>query len=134
RNVTGVQTCALRSRFADKNRHQIFLEPESADTDEIYVQGLNTSLPEDVQVDMLRSVKGLENAQMMRTGYAIEYDVILPHQLRPSLETKMVEGLFTAGQTNGTSGYEEAAGQGLLAGINAALRNQGKEPFIMKRN
>lgn len=121
-------------RFADKNRHQIFLEPESADTDEIYVQGLNTSLPEDVQVDMLRSVKGLENAQMMRTGYAIEYDVILPHQLRPSLETKMVEGLFTAGQTNGTSGYEEAAGQGLLAGINAALRNQGKEPFIMKRN
>lgn len=121
-------------RFADKNRHQIFLEPESADTDEIYVQGLNTSLPEDVQVDMLRSVKGLENAQMMRTGYAIEYDVILPHQLRPSLETKMVEGLFTAGQTNGTSGYEEAAGQGLIAGINAALRNQGKEPFIMKRN
>src|SRR5690625_1124455 len=85
-------------------------------------------------MDVLRSVKGLENAKMMRTGYAIEYDVILPHQLRPSLETKMVEGLFTAGQTNGTSGYEEAAGQGLVAGINAALRNQGKEPFIMKRN
>src|SRR5690625_7797135 len=85
-------------------------------------------------MDVLRSVKGLENAKMMRTGYAIEYDVILPHQLRPSLETKTVEGLFTAGQTNGTSGYEEAAGQGLVAGINAALRNQGKEPFIMKRN
>ncbi len=121
-------------RFADKNRHQIFLEPESANTNEIYVQGLNTSLPEDVQMDVLRSVKGLENAQMMRTGYAIEYDVVLPHQLRPSLETKLIEGLFTAGQTNGTSGYEEAAGQGLIAGINAALRNQGKEPFIMKRN
>ena len=121
-------------RFADKNRHQIFLEPESADTDEIYVQGLNTSLPEDVQMEVLRSVKGLENAQMMRTGYAIEYDVVKPHQLRLTLETKMIEGLYTAGQTNGTSGYEEAAGQGLIAGINAALKNQGKEPFIMKRN
>lgn len=121
-------------RFADKNRHQIFLEPESANTDEIYVQGLNTSLPEDVQVAMLRSVKGMENAKMMRTGYAIEYDVIKPHQLRLTLETKKISGLFTAGQTNGTSGYEEAAGQGLIAGINAALRNQGKEPFIMKRN
>lgn len=121
-------------RFADKNRHQIFLEPESADTNEIYVQGLNTSLPEDVQMDVLRSVKGLENAKMMRTGYAIEYDVVRPHQLRPTLETKMIEGLFTAGQTNGTSGYEEAAGQGLIAGINASLRNQGKEPFVMKRN
>ncbi len=121
-------------RFADKNRHQIFLEPESADSDEIYVQGLNTSLPEDVQIDALRSVKGLEEARMMRTGYAIEYDVILPHQLRPSLETKKITGLFTAGQTNGTSGYEEAAGQGLVAGINAALRNRGEEPFIMKRN
>ena len=121
-------------RFADKNRHQIFLEPESADTDEIYVQGLNTSLPEDVQVAMVRSVKGMENAKMMRTGYAIEYDVVKPHQLRLTLETKKIEGLYTAGQTNGTSGYEEAAGQGLIAGINAALRNQGKEPFIMKRN
>ncbi len=121
-------------RFADKNRHQIFLEPESADTNEIYVQGLNTSLPEDVQMDVVRSVKGLENAKMMRTGYAIEYDVIKPHQLRLTLETKMIDGLFTAGQTNGTSGYEEAAGQGLIAGINAALKNQGKEPFIMKRN
>ena len=121
-------------RFADKNRHQIFLEPESADTDEIYVQGLNTSLPEDVQMDVIRSVKGMENAQMMRTGYAIEYDVILPHQLRPSLETKRIKHLFTAGQTNGTSGYEEAAGQGLLAGINAVLKNRGQEPFVMKRN
>src|SRR5699024_7070997 len=121
-------------RFADRNRHQVFLEPESADTEEIYVQGLNTSLPESVQLEVLQSVKGLENARMVRTGYAIEYDVILPHQLLPTLESKRVEGLFTAGQTNGTSGYEEAAGQGLIAGINAALRNQGKEPFIMKRN
>lgn len=121
-------------RFADKNRHQIFLEPESANTDEIYVQGLNTSLPEDVQMQVLQSVKGLENARMMRTGYAIEYDVILPHQLTLSLESKNIKGLFTAGQTNGTSGYEEAAAQGLIAGINAALRNQGKEPFVMKRN
>jgi tRNA uridine 5-carboxymethylaminomethyl modification enzyme len=121
-------------RFADRNRHQIFLEPESANTDEIYVQGLNTSLPEDVQQKVLQSVKGLENAKMMRTGYAIEYDVIAPHQLRPTLESKRVKGLFTAGQTNGTSGYEEAAGQGLMAGINAALRNQGKDPFVMKRN
>lgn len=121
-------------RFADKNRHQVFLEPESADTDEIYVQGLNTSLPEDVQQDVLNSVEGLENARMMRTGYAIEYDVVKPHQLRLTLETKKIAGLYTAGQTNGTSGYEEAAGQGLVAGINAALRNQGKEPFIMKRN
>jgi len=121
-------------RFADKDRHQVFLEPESADTNEIYVQGLNTSLPEDIQQDVLHSVKGLEEARMMRTGYAIEYDVVLPHQLRATLETKKVDGLFTAGQTNGTSGYEEAAGQGLVAGINAALRNRGEEPFIMKRN
>jgi len=121
-------------RFADKDRHQVFLEPESAGTNEIYVQGLNTSLPEDVQQDVLRSVKGLEEARMMRTGYAIEYDVVKPHQLRATLETKKVDGLFTAGQTNGTSGYEEAAGQGIVAGINAALRNRGEEPFIMKRN
>jgi len=121
-------------RFADKDRHQVFLEPESAGTNEIYVQGLNTSLPEDVQQGVLRSVKGLEEARMMRTGYAIEYDVVKPHQLRATLETKKVDGLFTAGQTNGTSGYEEAAGQGMVAGINAALRNRDEEPFIMKRN
>lgn len=121
-------------RFADRNRHQVFLEPESVDTDEMYVQGLNTSLPEDVQIEVLRSVKGLENAQMMRTGYSIEYDVIKPYQLKLNLESKNIEGLFTAGQTNGTSGYEEAAAQGLVAGINAALKNKGKEPFVMKRN
>lgn len=121
-------------RFSDKPRHQIFLEPEGRDTDEIYVQGLSSSLPEDVQLNVLRSIEGLENAKMMRTGYAIEYDVVKPYQLRPSLETKLIEGLFTAGQMNGTSGYEEAAGQGIMAGINAALKVQGKEPFIMKRD
>lgn len=121
-------------RFSDKPRHQLFLEPEGRNTEEVYVQGLSTSLPEDVQLEMIRSIEGLENAEMMRTGYAIEYDVVVPHQLRPSLETKTVENLFTAGQMNGTSGYEEAAGQGLMAGINAALKIQGKEPFIMKRS
>ncbi len=121
-------------RFADRDRHQVFLEPESADTAEIYVQGLNTSLPEDVQIEMMNSVKGLENARMMRAGYAIEYDVIKPYQLKLTLESKRIEGLFTAGQTNGTSGYEEAAGQGLVAGINAGLQSKGEEPFIMKRN
>ncbi|HFZ9908203.1 TPA: tRNA uridine-5-carboxymethylaminomethyl(34) synthesis enzyme MnmG [Streptococcus agalactiae] len=121
-------------RFADKERHQLFLEPEGRYTEEIYVQGLSTSLPEDVQVDLLRSIKGLENAEMMRTGYAIEYDIVLPHQLRATLETKVIAGLFTAGQTNGTSGYEEAAGQGLVAGINAALKVQGKPELILKRS
>ncbi|WP_277631008.1 tRNA uridine-5-carboxymethylaminomethyl(34) synthesis enzyme MnmG [Atopococcus tabaci] len=121
-------------RFSDKPRHQIFLEPEGRDTDEIYVQGLSSSLPEDVQLNVLRSIEGLENAKMMRTGYAIEYDVVKPYQLRPSLETKLIDGLFTAGQMNGTSGYEEAAGQGIMAGINAALKVQGKDPFIMKRD
>lgn len=121
-------------RFADRNRHQVFLEPESVHSSEIYVQGLNTSLPEEVQVEVLHSVRGLENARMMRTGYSIEYDVIKPYQLQLNLESKLVEGLFTAGQTNGTSGYEEAAAQGLIAGINAALKNKGQEPFIMKRN
>jgi tRNA uridine 5-carboxymethylaminomethyl modification enzyme len=121
-------------RFSDKPRHQLFLEPEGATTDEIYVQGLSSSLPEDVQLNVLRSVAGLENAQMMRTGYAIEYDVVIPHQLRPSLETKRVDGLFTAGQMNGTSGYEEAGGQGLIAGINAARKVLGQEPFVMKRD
>lgn len=121
-------------RFADKERHQLFLEPEGRYTEEVYVQGLSTSLPEDVQVDLLRSIKGLENAEMMRIGYAIEYDIVLPHQLRATLETKVIAGLFTAGQTNGTSGYEEAAGQGLVAGINAALKVQGKPELILKRS
>lgn len=121
-------------RFADKERHQLFLEPEGRHIEEVYVQGLSTSLPEDVQVDLLRSIKGLENAEMMRTGYAIEYDIVLPHQLRATLETKVIAGLFTAGQTNGTSGYEEAAGQGLVAGINAALKVQGKPELILKRS
>ncbi|HEM6092049.1 TPA: tRNA uridine-5-carboxymethylaminomethyl(34) synthesis enzyme MnmG [Streptococcus suis] len=121
-------------RFADKERHQLFLEPEGRNTDEIYVQGLSTSLPEDVQQDLIHSIKGLENAQMMRTGYAIEYDMVMPHQLRVTLETKKISGLFTAGQTNGTSGYEEAAGQGIVAGINAALKVQGKPELILKRS
>lgn len=121
-------------RFADKERHQLFLEPEGLDTEEVYVQGLSTSLPEDVQVDVLRSIAGLEQVEMMRTGYAIEYDVVVPHQLRPTLETKVIENLYTAGQTNGTSGYEEAAGQGLIAGINAGLKIQGKDPLILKRS
>lgn len=121
-------------RFADKERHQLFLEPEGRDTEEVYVQGLSTSLPEDVQRDLVHSIKGLENAEMMRTGYAIEYDMILPHQLRGTLETKKISGLFTAGQTNGTSGYEEAAGQGIVAGINAALKVQGKPELILKRS
>ncbi|HFR4576621.1 TPA: tRNA uridine-5-carboxymethylaminomethyl(34) synthesis enzyme MnmG [Streptococcus suis] len=121
-------------RFADKERHQLFLEPEGRNTDEIYVQGLSTSLPEDVQQNLIHSIKGLENAQMMRTGYAIEYDMVMPHQLRATLETKKISGLFTAGQTNGTSGYEEAAGQGIVAGINAALKVQGKPELILKRS
>lgn len=121
-------------RFADKERHQLFLEPEGRNTEEVYVQGLSTSLPEDVQRDLVHSIKGLENAEMMRTGYAIEYDMVLPHQLRVTLETKKISGLFTAGQTNGTSGYEEAAGQGIIAGINAALKIQGKPELILKRS
>ena len=121
-------------RFADKERHQLFLEPEGRNTEEVYVQGLSTSLPEDVQRDLVHSIKGLENAEMMRTGYAIEYDMVLPHQLRATLETKKISGLFTAGQTNGTSGYEEAAGQGIVAGINATLKIQGKPELILKRS
>ena len=121
-------------RFADKERHQLFLEPEGRNTEEVYVQGLSTSLPEDVQRELVHSIKGLENAEMMRTGYAIEYDMVLPHQLRATLETKKISGLFTAGQTNGTSGYEEAAGQGIIAGINAALKIQGKPELILKRS
>lgn len=121
-------------RFADKDRHQLFLEPEGRETEEVYIQGLSTSLPEDVQKDVVHSIKGLENAEMMRTGYAIEYDIVLPYQLRATLETKKISGLFTAGQTNGTSGYEEAAGQGIVAGINAALKIQGKPELILKRS
>ncbi|ADU32552.1 tRNA uridine-5-carboxymethylaminomethyl(34) synthesis enzyme MnmG [Evansella cellulosilytica] len=121
-------------RFNDKPRHQIFLEPEGRNTQEVYVQGLSTSLPEDVQHHILRSIPGLEGVTMMRPGYAIEYDAIVPTQLWPSLETKKIEGLFTAGQINGTSGYEEAAGQGLMAGINAARKAQNKESVILKRS
>lgn len=121
-------------RFADKPKHQVFLEPEGRNTSEYYVQGLSTSMPEDVQLRILHSVPGLERAQMMRTGYAIEYDVIVPTQLKPSLETKLIEGLFTAGQINGTSGYEEAGAQGIIAGINAARKVQNLEPLILKRS
>jgi tRNA uridine 5-carboxymethylaminomethyl modification enzyme len=121
-------------RFHDKPRHQIFLEPEGRNTSEVYVQGLSTSLPEDVQLKILQSIPGLENCRMMRPGYAIEYDAIVPTQLWPSLETKKIENLFTAGQINGTSGYEEAAGQGIMAGINAARKAQAKEPLILDRS
>ncbi|MBN3553612.1 tRNA uridine-5-carboxymethylaminomethyl(34) synthesis enzyme MnmG [Fictibacillus nanhaiensis] len=121
-------------RFNDKPRHQIFLEPEGRNTEEVYVQGLSTSLPEDVQKRILATIPGLEKAELMRAGYAIEYDAIVPTQLWPSLETKRVNGLFTAGQLNGTSGYEEAAGQGLMAGINAALKVQDKEPLVLDRS
>lgn len=121
-------------RFADKPKHQIFLEPEGKNTSEYYVQGLSTSMPEDVQLGILRSIPGLEKVEMMRTGYAIEYDAVVPTQLWPSLETKVIDGLFTAGQINGTSGYEEAAGQGVMAGINAARKVQGKEPVIIGRS
>ncbi|MDR3157209.1 MAG: tRNA uridine-5-carboxymethylaminomethyl(34) synthesis enzyme MnmG [Lactobacillales bacterium] len=121
-------------RFADKERHQLFLEPEGRTTEEIYVQGLSTSLPEDVQLEILQSIAGLKNVEIMRLGYAIEYDVVKPHQLRPTLETKLIKGLYTAGQINGTSGYEEAAGQGLIAGINAANQVLGKDKFVLKRS
>lgn len=121
-------------RFPDKERHQLFIEPEGLDIEEMYVQGMSTSMPIDVQMEFLRTIPGLENVRIMRPGYAIEYDCINPLQLKPSLEFKKISGFFSAGQTNGTSGYEEAASQGLIAGINAALKIQGKEPLILKRS
>ena len=122
------------NRFADKERHQLFIEPEGWNTVEVYVNGFSTSLPEDVQFKALRSVAGFEKVKFFRPGYAIEYDYFPPTQLKHTLETKLVKGLFFAGQINGTTGYEEAASQGLMAGINAALSVQGKEPFILKRD
>ncbi len=122
------------TRFADKQSHQMFLEPEGWLTNEVYVQGANTSLPADVQLGLIHSIPGLERAEIMRFGYAVEYDAVPSTEIRASMETKRITNLFLAGQINGTSGYEEAAGQGLLAGINAALRVQGREPFILKRD
>ena len=121
-------------RFAEKERHQIFLEPEGLETSEVYPNGLATSLPVDIQIRMIRSIPGLERAEIVRTGYAIEYDYINPLQLEPTQETKLVKGLFHAGQINGTSGYEEAAAQGLMAGINAILKVRGDEPLILSRS
>jgi tRNA uridine 5-carboxymethylaminomethyl modification enzyme len=121
-------------RFADKDRHQIFLEPEGYDSDRIYCNGISTSLPEDVQEAVVRSIDGLENARIVQMGYAVEYDFVPPHQTRATLETKRVEGLYLAGQINGTSGYEEAAAQGIVAGINAVRRVQGREPIVMGRD
>ncbi|MBE5742447.1 MAG: tRNA uridine-5-carboxymethylaminomethyl(34) synthesis enzyme MnmG [Clostridiales bacterium] len=121
-------------RFKDKDRHQIFLEPEGANTNEIYVQGMSTSLPHDVQKSMYRSIIGLENCKIMRYAYAIEYDCIDSLDLKPTLEFKKIKGIFTAGQVNGTSGYEEAAAQGLIAGINVAMQLEGREPLVLKRD
>lgn len=120
--------------FPERDSHQIFIEPEGLNTREMYVQGMSSSLPEDVQVDMLRSIKGLENCEMMRTAYAIDYDCINPQDLKLTLESKHIDGLYFAGQINGSSGYEEAAAQGIMAGINAALKLKGREPFILDRS
>ena len=122
------------TRFADKERHQLFLEPESRYYDDIYLQGFSTSMPPEIQEQMVHSLPGLENAKILKYGYAIEYDAIYPTQLNASLETKIIENLYTAGQINGTSGYEEAACQGLMAGINASLKLEGKEPLVLKRS
>jgi len=122
------------NRFSERDRHQLFVEPEGRSTCEIYVNGFSSSLPEDVQYKALRKVRGFENMKMFRPGYAIEYDFFPPTQLRPNLETKLVENLFFAGQINGTTGYEEAGGQGLMAGINAHLKINEEDPFILKRS
>ena len=121
-------------RFKDKERHQLFIEPMGDDTEEMYLQGFSSSMPEDVQIEMIHSLPGFENAQVMRNAYAIEYDCANPLQLLPTLEFKKIEGIYTAGQINGTSGYEEAAAQGLMAGLNASLKLQGKEPLILRRD
>ena len=121
-------------RFAEKERHQIFLEPEGRDTNVVYVNGFSTSLPAEIQYEAMKTVPGLENVEMLRPGYAVEYDFFPPHQVKLTLETHLVKGLFFAGQINGTSGYEEAAGQGIIAGINAALRVRGVDPFVLKRS
>ena len=120
-------------RFADRNQHQIFLEPEGLTSNEIYPNGISTSLPFDVQMQIVRSMQGMENARIVRPGYAIEYDFFDPRDLKPTLESKFIQGLFFAGQINGTTGYEEAAAQGLIAGINAALKIQKKDPFVLTR-
>jgi len=121
-------------RFADKERHQVFLEPEGVETNEYYANGISTSLPYDVQVRLVRTIPGLGDAEIMRPAYAIEYDFVYPTQLMHSLETKLIQGLFLAGQINGTSGYEEAAAQGLMAGINASLKVRGREPLVLGRH